>query len=297
MNGQSLAVLSTVPAAFQLLMMRHVARGRRKYNAAVMNAISLVTFYLIALLCLPLLGTPNFADARAHVGLLLLNGVLFTGTVIFMWKGLEHLAAGVFSILNTVATLFTIALAVPLLHESFRHYQWVGAAILMITIWATLFLANREDPHLEKTAHWKVGVAYCMASSLCVAAAWTNEKHLLSLMSPSTYAVYEWGTQLAVAVVTAVWLGGRRGFRDIVRSRTVCAWVVGSGVMRAVSAVLFILAQVYSNNIALVSVISNFKIIIIAIIGALALGERKFLAHKLATAAMAIGGLTLLIGL
>lgn len=40
MNWQVLSVLTTLPAAAQLLMLRHVARGRKKFGAATINLIT-----------------------------------------------------------------------------------------------------------------------------------------------------------------------------------------------------------------------------------------------------------------
>jgi drug/metabolite transporter (DMT)-like permease len=296
MSWHALAVLLTIPAAAQLLMLRHVARGRKKYNAATVNAVSIMVLYIFGLLVLPLINdTPSLAEAVGNSGWLLLGAVAFIASSIFMYRALEHLAVSIFSILQTMATLFTIVLAVPLLHESFRHYQWVGAAALMVTIWATLYLAHREDSHLEKSANWKKGVGYCVLSSLFLAVAVTNEKHMLSTVSTSTYLIYEWGAQVIIAFAAAFWLGGQKSFLQLYRNQPAFTWILGSGIMRALTAILFIIAQVDSNNIALVSVIANFKIIIIAVFGAFILKERKFFLHKMTTAALALGSLALIL--
>ncbi|HET6924763.1 MAG TPA: EamA family transporter [Candidatus Saccharimonadales bacterium] len=293
MNWQTLAILQTIPAAAQVLMWRHIARGKRKFKAATINALTLLELWVCATVLAVCLGGIHLAQIRPYVGLMLLSGLAYAASTIFMYKSLEHLAAGIFSILQTSVTLFTIVLSFTFLHTTFRGSQWVGAAVLMLTIWTTLWLASKENKHLEKAAKWQTGVGYCLASALTLAIGLTMEKYMLSHVGTATYLVFGNGLQLVGAVVIAVAIDRGQGLTQLKKNKNVMSWLLGSGIMRGLAGVLFILAQVGSNNVALVSVIANFKIIIIAIFGALILREHKYFFHKLTTASLAVVGLAL----
>ena len=67
-----------------------------------------------------------------------------------------------------------------------------------------------------------------------------------------------------------------------------------SGSFRSVSAVLFALALVKSNNVAVIEVIEQFKLVIIIMLAALILKERDRLKQKFLAACGAICGLVII---
>jgi len=66
------------------------------------------------------------------------------------------------------------------------------------------------------------------------------------------------------------------------------------GVLRAATGIFFILALVKSNNVSLVTVVANFRIIIVAVLAGWLLGERQFYYKKLAAAAVSVIALSII---
>jgi len=67
------------------------------------------------------------------------------------------------------------------------------------------------------------------------------------------------------------------------------------GITRGLSGALFILALVKSNNVALMTVITNLKLIIIVLLGAWLLSEKQKLTEKLTAAFLALAGLSIIL--
>lgn len=96
------------------------------------------------------MAVPFLGHFTLHVGLKLWllmasEAVLWALASIFVYRALEHLSASIVSILQTMSTLLSLILAYLVLHQTVRHMQLLGAIVLMITVWTTLWLASQED--------------------------------------------------------------------------------------------------------------------------------------------------------
>jgi uncharacterized membrane protein len=101
---------------------------------------------------------------------------------------------------------------------------------------------------------------------------------------------------VGVQMVSSLTIGAilePKGYR-LIKNKAVMSLNLFSGSLRSISAILFVLALVRSNNVAVVGVIENFKLVIIIMLAALILKERDRLRQKFIAAGGAICGLAII---
>ncbi|HEY1835558.1 MAG TPA: hypothetical protein VGG13_01930 [Candidatus Saccharimonadales bacterium] len=108
-------------------------------------------------------------------------------------------------------------------------------------------------------------------------------------MNIATYIVFGVGGQCLMTVLTALVV--RRGQLRLLLKPRVTGWVSLAGLLRGLGGVCFIFAEVRSNNVGLVAVITNFRLIVILLLAVWLLKERDYVARKLLAALASIAGL------
>jgi drug/metabolite transporter (DMT)-like permease len=259
----------------------------------VVNAGMYSYLYVIGLLALPFLEPLN-AQAFSRYWLWFLGGgICFALGNIFGYKVVTHLDAGISAVLGTIGTLFTIALAALVLHEELSPRQAVGGFIILAAICYVLTVARQPGKHRMHRKSWLVGLGFSLLASIFYTLAIVNEKFLLSKSSASTYLLFGWGAQLLTAYALAL-MFQRSKFRLILRPSIFKLTFLG-GITRGLSGLLFILALVKSNNVALMTVVTNLKLIIIVLLGAWLLNEKQKITEKLTAAFLALAGLSIIL--
>lgn len=292
MNWQTLIMLNAVFVAGGTIVMRVLARDKRNTGTSfVMNAGQFVFLWLLGLLLLPLLGHADYHVLGHYFWRFAGGGLAFALTYTCTYKSLTYLDAAIGSIFSTLNALFTIGLAALLLHEELNSLQLAGAAVLTVAIIYTTFALRA---HGNKTSRRNLmrGLGYAVLAGLLYAVAIVNEKSLLQVMSPASYVLFGWGWQMLASVAAALLVQpGKLGV--LFRPRTL-GLVASAGGLRGIGGAAFVLAQVRSNNVALVTVVSNFKLIVVVILGVWLLHERERLTQKIAGSLLALGGLTIM---
>jgi drug/metabolite transporter (DMT)-like permease len=153
-------------------------------------------------------------------------------------------------------------------------------------------LATRHIKNRSAHRSLIIGAAYALLASILYSIAAVNEKSLLSHVSPGSYIVFGWGWQ-ALTAVSAVALLNPTSLKVLFKPY-VAGWALSLGLIRATSGLCFMYSLVKSNNVGLVTVVSNFKLIIIILLGAWILNERKKIQQKMIAAAGATTALILL---
>lgn len=293
MSWQLLILLQAFLVAISMIITRLLARDKKTARASfVVTAGWLVILYICGLAFLPWLGNVHLASLQHYWLRFIIGGTAFASTGIFTYKLLVYLDAAVGSILGSISTVFTVIGAAIFLHEDLSNLQIVGAGLLLLAItYGTL--ATRHKPSKQVHRNLLLGGAYAVAAGLTYAVAALNEKSLLSHISAGDYMAFGWAWQMLMAVFIALIIQPKE-FRLLLRP-AVAGWTFALGVLRATSGLCFILAQIRSNNVALVTVVSNFRLIVIIILGYWLLKERTRIVQKLVSASGAIAAMAIML--
>jgi drug/metabolite transporter (DMT)-like permease len=290
MNWQELILLNVLFVGVSVIVMRLLARDKRYAGASfVINAGQFVPLWLTGLLLLPALGHIDMHALPQYFWRLAGGGLAFALTYTCTYKSLTYLDAAVGSIFSTLNALFTVGLAAVVLHEDLNVTQLLGGIILTVAVIYTA-LALRTSKNKISKHDLGYGLAYAVAAGIIYAVAIVNEKSLLHSMSAASYVLFGWGWQALAAVGVAVALQARQV--KVLWAPRALALVSCSGVLRGLGGAAFVLAQVRSNNIALVTVISSFKLIVVVALGAWWLREHQKLWQKTIGTVVALIGLS-----
>lgn len=281
-------------SALQTLQFRAIARAKPTRHASLaVNAIAFSALYITGLLSLPLIGDVNFSDFVTDIRMYVAASALFVMALYFMYKGMTHLESATASVLGTSSALFAVIMASFFFGESLSSLQVLGIAILLPCIWYVLSLASKGRKMIDfHDQSWLHGFIFIMCSSLFLAFAHILEKEILTTSSIGTYIAYGWLLQVGFAWLLYFLFG--RHAKKIFKSNKIVRSALQLGVLRAATGFFFVMALVKSDSVSLVTVIANFRIIIVAILAGWILNERQYYYKKLAAAAVAVVALSII---
>lgn len=295
MNWQSLVLLHALFSALQALQFRAIARARQARHAALaVNAVAFSALYICGLLALPLIGHFSFQDFIGDWHMYLAASALFVMALYFMYKGMVHLESATASVLGTSSALFVVILANFFFDEHLSPLQLLGIVILVPCLWYVLLLAKKHRKKLIdfKDMSWIRGFVFILASSLFLSIAHIIEKDILQRSSVATYVAFGWLLQMGCAWLLYFIFGKHAA--HIFKSNKIIRSALQLGVLRAGAGLLFVMALVKSDSVSLVTVIANFRIIIVAVLAGWILNEREFYYKKLAAAAVSVVALSII---
>lgn len=293
-SWQVLIMLHALFSALQALQFRAIARDKQARHAGLaVNAIAFSTLYVCALLVLPLVGGVRLQEFLDNWRLFAASASLFVFALYLMYKAFTHLESATASVLGTSAALFVVLIAGVFYGERFTPNQIIGMAIVLPCIWYVLLLARKHHKLLNfRDRGWLHGFWYMMGSSLCLALAHVLEKDILQQVTVGSYLAFGWLLQAAVAWLFYVVAGQHA--RQIFRQNKTVRSAMQLGAVRAATGFFFVMALKLSGSVSLVTVIANFRIIIVAVLAGWLLGERRFYYKKLAAAAVSVLGLSII---
>jgi drug/metabolite transporter (DMT)-like permease len=292
MSWQLLITLQTVLVGTSLVAQRVLARDKHTAEASFVIIAGVFVALYSAMLVVALSLGGIHTDVFGHywwrfVG----GGVAFAITNVCTYKTLVYFDVAVANIVGTLNAIFAVIGAALILSEDLTARQLLGGIVLLLAI-AYGVLATHASSNKSVQRSARLGVMYALLAGISFAVAAVNEKSLLGHMPAATYMVYGVGWQCIMAIVLAVLLQPRKLYL-LFRPR-VAGWSLLSGLLRGFGGACFILAEVRSNNVGLVSVIANFRLIVAIFLGAWLLGERQYIRQKLAAAAVSIAGMGLM---
>jgi drug/metabolite transporter (DMT)-like permease len=239
-----------------------------------------------------------FAGSRSHLGLSLpeisaicINAVAGAGAYFALYRGLELGPLSVVSPIVASYAVFTVPLAVTILHESLSPYAASGVVITVLG--AILTSADLRGIRATRMAAIGKGLPWALAATVTFgfstfAFGWFSRK---------------WGampvaltTRIAITAIFAlIWLfaGGRRRARspDPIDRRGVQV-ALGVGLADAIGIVAFVEGAAHSN-LAIVSAVSaTFPLI--SVLGAVTRFKERPAPNQLLGVACVVGGLILL---
>lgn len=285
MDWQSLILVQAVLVAVAMVVTRLLARDKRAKDASLaVTAGWFVALYACGLMMLPFFGNIHLSSLTIYWWRFILGGLAFALTNALTYYSLVYLEVSVGTILSTMSALFTIFGAAIFIHEDLSFKQLLGSAFLLAAIMYTIFATRQKS---TKAVHRKliIGFSFALVSALFYAVASVNEKSLLSHVSVGDYLLFGWFGEMSMAILLVLLIQPRA--LKLLREPFILRWTLSLGVLRATSGLCFILALIRSNNVALVTVISNFRLIIVVLLGVIFLKERQKIYQKLAGSALA----------
>ena len=292
MNWQIVILLQTVLAGAGIVSLRILARDTAtRHGSFAIVAGMYVVLYAVMLPFVPWLGQVHTSVLEQYWWRFVGGGLAFTLTNVCTYKTLVYFDAAVASIAGTMNVLFTIVGAGLLLGEDLSLLQLCGAIVLLVAISYGVLATHKAAKKLVRRSIL-LGVTFALLAGLSYAVAQVNEKSLLQQMPMATYVVFGVGGQCLMTVLAA--LAVQRKQLALLLRPHIAGWTLTSGVLRGLAGVSFIFAEVKSNNVALVTVVSNFRLIVVVFLAAWLLKERERLQQKLTAAVAALAGLTIM---
>jgi drug/metabolite transporter (DMT)-like permease len=293
MNWQLILVFQTILFGTSMITLRILARDKRTADASFsINAGMYIALYATMVCSIPAIGGAiHGLDLRLYWWRFILGGLAFALGNVFLYKTLAYFDAAIASITGMVSVLFIVAGAWLFLAEKLTLLQVAGASLLIAAI-AYGVLATHVPKKRSARRVMFLGTTFAILSGLTTAAGLTNEKSLLGHVDLPTYILFGIGAQCLMSLLLGIIMQRRKLY--ILREPRVLGWSWASGILRGLGGVCTVLAEVKSNNVAIVGVVTNFRLIIVIFLGAWLLKERNHIYRKLTAAAAAIAGLTIM---
>lgn len=289
-------MLHALFSAFQALQYRAIARAKMTRHAALaVNAVAYVALYVAGLIVLPLVGGVDKTEFFEHWQMYVASSALFVMALYFMYKALVHLESATASVLGTSSALFVVIMANFFFDEHLTNTQIIGIALLVPCLWYVVGLARRSLKLFDLKsvdASWVHGFIFMISSSFFLALAHILEKEILQTSSLGSYIAFGWLLQLVFAWLLYFFFGQHA--KKIFRSNKVIRSSLQLGLFRAAAGFFFVTALIKSDSVTLVTVIANFRIIIVAVLAGWLLNERRFYYRKLAAAAVSVLALSII---
>ncbi|MHB1864582.1 MAG: EamA family transporter [Candidatus Saccharimonadales bacterium] len=294
MTWQALILFQSVLVAGSILCLRVLARDKLTAKASfAINAGLYIFLYLSFLIMLPWLGEFSTSPISSYWWRFVLGGLAFALTNVFTYKTLVYFDAAVSTLaVSGLSAIFAIIGAALVLNEHLTNTQIFGAIVLMVAIFYGV-LATQYIKQKHSQRNLLLGSLYSFLAATCFALAIVNEKSLLAHMSVASYAVFGIGGQTLMSIALGLIIQPKK--LALLLKRRVALWVTAAGLFRGIGGACFILSEVRSNNVGLVSVISNFKLIIVILLGWWLLKERTYPIKKLLATLLAVVGLSVML--
>ena len=297
MTWQVAVFLQTFFAAFHLLLSRKVATMPRvAKHLNIVNAGDNTVMFLCGLLIAPFFGGVSTQDFTRNIALFVGVAGAFTVGSAFLYKSMTYLESGTSALLQTLSTIFTIVFAVLLLGENLSPVQLVGFCLILPSVTYVLLLAKDESSSTKslktRNTGFTKGVTYSLIGSLCIGIGAVAQKYLLDRVSIGSFITFAWLLQSLIAI--AIILPAHKNIRPFLARKSIKSSVLSLGLLRASGILLFLVAQRLSDSVSIIAVLSNFRIIIIAVLAAWLLKERRHFYRKLAAGCITVLGLSII---
>jgi drug/metabolite transporter (DMT)-like permease len=292
MYWQSAILLQTIFVAGSVLSLRVLSRNKKYAKASfVINGEQYLSLYISMVAVALILGHIDGSMLSHYWWRFAVGGLAFALTNVCMYKTLVYFDAAIGSIVATLNAIFAVIGASIVLNEILSPQQLIGAVILLCAVGYGLLATH--SIHKKIARHTlKLGIMYAFLAGIFFMIAAVNEKSLLEHMSDGTYMIFGVGWQCLVAVILGVAVQPR--YLRILWQPHVAVWSLLSGLLRGLGGAFFIIAEVNSNNVGLISVIANFRLIIVIFLGAWLLKERDHLRQKLVSAMTSLIGMAIM---
>lgn len=285
MGWQFLLILYLVLSAATYLSRRHLASTYARYNRLV-NAFSFVAaVYPVGLLAAAF-SSPELAIGWWNFLLLVIGGAIFPTSYLLAYRASKDVDAGLYTIINNIAPVVSIALATLWLNETLNGVQLLGAGVILLA--TTVVTVPQLGKHLVQNPR---ALLCAFAAVTLLGIGIVYERFMLTQIDFGAYLVYGWGLQ-------TLWMAGfawkdRRKLKALKKPK-MRKPLIGYSLSLALRGICFVTALNLSGNASMVVAFASFLPVLIVVSAFFVLNERDHLALKLGGAALGVGGLLLL---
>ncbi|PXA04988.1 hypothetical protein DDZ13_03210 [Coraliomargarita sinensis] len=221
--------------------------------------------------------------------LLLAKSTLVGASWIFGYFALKHLPLSIGSPIRATSPLWTIVLAVLLMHERPAGWQWLGIAVVLAAFYAFSLVGKLEGIRFHRDK-W---VGCMIVATLLGACSALYDKYLLQVTGLRPATLQAWFSVYLVVVMLPFYLGWQRGFWP--RGHFEWRWSIPLiGVL--LLAADFIYFTAITDQDALISVISPVRraAVVVSFVGGMMLYKEKNFRPKALCLIVLLAGITLL---
>jgi len=275
-----------VLATAAYLLRRSMAQKMAKYNKLI-NAFYLVgVLYPVGLIFAAFTG-PDLAVGWQNFFFMIFGSGLFSVMYLLSFRANRDIDAGVYTILNNITPIVTIAFAWILLNEKLNTQQLIGASIIISSaVLVTL-------PRLKRSSETRLlGLGFAISSVVVLGLAIVFERWMLTRVDFGAYLVYGWGGQ-ALWMSVLAW-PERKRLNEILKKKEYLKLVLGYSLANAFKGLAFVGALKLSGNASLVVATTSFLVVLVVFAAYFVLREREWLWLKIFTAVFGSIGLFIL---
>ncbi len=271
-----------VASSISPLYRRYLAKTRNPdTKSQIRLAFEVMLILVIGGSFLPFFSPMYFAGSSLNLFLLsLVCGVFGMGYFILNFVAQKHIDAGVSNIVTNVYTPMTVFLSSILLKEGLSLQQVFGMVLLILALLVV--------SHKHRISKFKFDRYFVMMliGGLLLGVLLVAERALQKQTGLSASTMLSWSSQ-------ALFLGLAVFFTKSTHSYS-SKDVVGLGSMFFLGSLSYVILVYVVGNLAVVSTITTFKVVLIMIGGAIFLGERDHPWRKVIGSVIAILGLLLM---
>jgi len=216
---------------------------------------------------------------------LILMPALYTLGNIAKFKSLKSIDASEFTVIIQASTVISVIAAVFLLNESFVYKQILG---LLLVVAAVLLVTLKDKIHFK----FSKGEFWGIVAAIAMGLAFVNDAYILRSFDVYSYAFLAF---LSPGIITLAFTGHNRlaGFKNLA-TKKIAYKFGGAALIFAIGTIAVYSAYNLGRNAAQISSIFQTSTILIVILAAIFLRERKHLFKKFAAAIISIIGVILL---
>lgn len=283
---QLLIVFYFIFGATSYLLRRILAQKLEHHNRLI-NSVFFLFFLLPAAIVLSFFFPHNLNVGPFNLLLLFGGSIIWPILGIVSFRANKEVDVGVFAIIGNLSPIFTLIIALTLLHENIKISQFFGIGLLIFSG----LIATSSQLHRHNRLSIK-NILICLLSAVVLGVAVAYERFMLNRIDFGAYLIYGWGSQIIWSAI----LAGKQLkklpelFNKAAEKRgALIVW----GLVSVLKSVAFILALKISGSASIISAASNFISIAVVIAAYFFLKERQHMIHKWLAAAIGIVGLLL----
>lgn len=267
---------------------RRVLAQKLGENNRLINSLFFLFFLLPAIIILSFFFPHNLNIGLLNLTLLFFGGIIWPLFYIAAFNANRQVDVGIYMIISNLSPLFTLAVAIPFLHENLSILQNFGVGLLILSgvLAATSQINKQHRASLN-------GISMCLLSTAIAGIAIAYESFMLHRVDFGTYLLLGWGSQIIWSLI----LTGKElrklpalFNKDPQTKKTLITW----GTSHVLESVTFVLALKISGSASLFSSATVFLSVVVLITAYFFLNERKHMIHKWLAAGIGIAGLLII---
>lgn len=267
---------------------RRMLMLHKNSSSRLFNLIFWLVFFMpsgwIAGLLLPHTLTPGWVDI-----LLMFVGAIFWPIVgLVGFRANKEVDTGFYAIMNNLAPLITLLIAVTLLHEALTVADYLGILLLVLSGIIVAIPLLRKGTHASR-----LGFFFCCVTILAGGCGAAYERVMLTRVGLGTYMIYAWTFQ-AIWVVLFAWRELPQVVQFFKKADSKAKKLMTIfGLTNVIRTMCFQVALLLSGSAAIVSAATNFMAVTVLFAAYIILSEKEHLNYKIAAVVVGILGLLL----